>query len=259
MKRFRKMTREKELLIIIPAYNEEKNIGALLKQLKKPEISSLADVLVVDDASMDDTKDIVKEYGFPVVSHVYNLGYGSGLQSGYKYAVHKGYRYVIQMDADGQHDACNVLKLYEALTSGDEGERPDIVIGSRFMEGSTPYKVSIVKRFAIRLFEMMIYFGTGKKYTDPTSGLQGLSRRAVKYYSHYGNFDDRYPDANMIMQMTLLGYRLREVPAVMHYRTEGVSMHSGLKPIIYMFRMSFSIMAVLIRIKILRTDVERKG
>lgn len=254
------MTREKELLIIIPAYNEEKNIGALLEQLAKPEISSLADVLVVDDASTDDTRDIVKEYGLPVVCHVYNLGYGSGLQSGYKYAVRKGYRYVIQMDADGQHDACNIPVLYKALTTGDEeGNTPDIVIGSRFMEGSTPYRVSMVKKFAIRLFEIMIYLGTGKKYTDPTSGLQGLSRRAVKYYSHYGNFDDRYPDANMILQMTLLGYRLQEVPAVMHYRTVGVSMHSGLKPMIYMFRMSFSILAVLIRIKILKTDVERKG
>ena len=254
------MTREKDLLIIIPAYNEEKNIGALLDQLAKPEISSLADVLVVDDASTDGTKDIVKKYGFPVVRHVYNLGYGSGLQSGYKYAVRKGYQYVVQMDADGQHDACNIPVLYRALTSGDEeGNMPDIVIGSRFMDGSTPYRVSAVKKFAIRLFVLMIYLGTGKKYTDPTSGLQGLSRRAVKYYSHYGNFDDRYPDANMIMQMTLLGYRLREVPAVMHYRTVGVSMHSGLKPMIYMFRMFFSIMAVLIRIKILKTDVQRKG
>ncbi len=248
------------MLIIIPAYNEEKNIGALLEQLAKPEISSHADVLVVDDASTDGTRDIVKKYGVPVVSHVYNLGYGSGLQSGYKYAVRRGYRYVIQMDADGQHDACNVPVLYRALTSEDEGgNTPDIVIASRFMEGSSPYKVSAVKRFAIRLFEIMIYFGTGKKYTDPTSGLQGLSRRAVKFYSHYGNFDDRYPDANMILQMTLLGYRLQEVPAVMHYRTQGISMHSGLKPIIYMFRMFFSILAVLIRIKILKTDVERKG
>lgn len=254
------MSREKELLIVIPAYNEERNIGRLLEQLTKPEIFSLADVLVVDDASTDATKDIVKKYGLAVVSHVYNLGYGSGLQSGYKYAVRKGYKYVIQMDADGQHDACNVPVLYKALTTGgDESNKPDIVIGSRFMEGSSPYKVSAVKRFAIGLFKWMIRVGTGKRYTDPTSGLQGLSWRAVKYYAQYGNFDDRYPDANMIMQMTLLGFRLQEVPAVMHYRTVGVSMHSGLKPIIYMFRMFFSILAILIRVRILKTDVERKG
>lgn len=252
------MTREKELLIIIPAYNEAGNIEQLLELLKKPEVSSLADVLVIDDASRDNTGEIVKKYGFTVVRHVYNLGYGSGLQVGYKYAVRKGYRYVIQMDADGQHDACNIPVLYKALTTPDhEGNVPDIVIGSRFMEGSGAYRVSPVKKFAIRLFRLMIYAGTGKRYTDPTSGLQGLSGRAVRYYSHHGNFDDRYPDANMILQMTLLGFRLREVPAVMHYRTGGVSMHAGLKPAIYMFRMFFSILAVFIRIRILKIDKEK--
>ncbi len=253
------MTGKKELLIIIPAYNEEGNIEHFLEQLKSPQIQELADVLVMNDASTDGTRRVVESYGFEVVNHVYNLGYGSGLQVGYKYAVRRGYKYVIQMDADGQHDACNIPVLYQALTTRDEeGNEPDIVIGSRFMEGSFPYKVSFVKRFAIGLFKRMIYAGTKVWYTDPTSGLQGLGRRAVEYYSQYGNFDDRYPDANMILQMTLLGFRMREVPAVMHHRTEGVSMHSGLKPVIYMFRMFFSIMAVFIRVRILKTDVERK-
>ncbi len=62
----------------------------------------------------------------------------------------------------------------------------------------------------------------------------------------------------MILQMRLLGFRLMEVPAVMHHRIEGVSMHSGIRPLVYMFRMFFSILAVIIRIKILRKDVEIK-
>ena len=74
------------------------------------------------------------------------------------------------------------------------------------------------------------------------------------FYSKYNHFDDKYPDANMIMQMLLLGFRMQEVPAVMHTRTEGVSMHSGLKPILYMFRMMFSIAAVWIRVKVLKID-----
>ena len=71
----------------------------------------------------------------------------------------------------------------------------------------------------------------------------------------YNKFDDKYPDANMIMQMLLLGFRVAEIPAVMHARTEGVSMHSGLKPVIYMFRMMYSIVAVWVRIKIYKVDV----
>lgn len=246
----------KELLIIIPAYNEEKNIPAVLDGLEQPEIADIADILVMDDASVDQTRRIVQERGHTVVTHIFNLGYGSGLQLGYKYAVQKGYRYVIQMDADGQHDVCNVPKLYQKLTTPDqEGHYPDIVLGSRFMEGSAPFPTGKVKKLAMCLFRILIWMGTRRRIADPTTGLQGLSRRAFRFYAIYGRFDDRYPDANMILQMLLLGFRVEEVPAVMHARTEGISMHSGLKPVLYMFRMMFSLIAVWIRIKIYKVDV----
>ena len=199
------MENRKEVLIIIPAYNEEKTIVPVLEKLEQPEIAQIADVLVMNDASSDATNHVTKKRKHDVVTNVFNLGYGSGLQLGYKYAVRKGYCYVIQMDADGQHDVCNIPKIYETLQTRDaNGELPDIVLGSRFMEGSTDFPVS--------------------------------------------------PDANMLMQMLLLGFRVREIPAVMHMRTEGVSMHSGLKPILYMFRMTFSVLAVWIREKILKMD-----
>ena len=246
---------EKSVLIIIPAYNEGKNIGALLEQLEQPEIRESADVLVMNDASTDNTGEIVKARGHKIVTHVYNLGYGSGLQVGYKYAANKGYRYVIQMDADGQHDVSNVMELYQRLLTTDEnGRHPDIVLGSRFVDGSVTYPISFVKRVAYKVFRLLIHMGTGRKIMDPTTGLQGLSRRAFSFYAGYNHFDDRYPDANMIMQMMLLGSRVEEVPAVMHVRTEGVSMHSGLKPILYMFRMVFSITAVWARIKLFHVD-----
>lgn len=90
---------QKEVLLIIPAYNEEKNIGKVMDQLAQPEIAELVDVLVMNDASSDNTIWMVKQRGYAVVTHVFNLGYGSGLQLGYKYAIRRGYRYVIQMDA----------------------------------------------------------------------------------------------------------------------------------------------------------------
>lgn len=251
------MEQRKELLIIIPAYNEEKTIGNLLEQLKKPEIADIADVLVMNDASKDGTEKKVKEYGVNVVTHIFNLGYGNGLQVGYKYAVKKGYKYVIQMDADGQHDVCNIRPIYEKLTEkNDKGETPDIVLGSRFVHGWKDYPTTLVKKFAYRLFETMIFMGTGKKFTDPTTGLQGLSKDAFSFYAGYNHFDDQYPDANMILQMVLLGFRVVEIPAVMHIRTEGVSMHSGLKPVIYMFRMTFSMIAVWLRIKLFHVDLK---
>ena len=250
--------KEKEVLIIIPAYNEAANIGKVLDQLEKPEISDIADILVMNDASVDATNWLVKVRGHALVTHVFNLGYGSGLQLGYKYAVRKKYRYVIQMDADGQHDVCNILRIYKELQTEDEnGTLPDIVLGSRFMEGSSGFPVSFAKKIAFVWFRIMLETGTGRRITDPTTGLQGLNWRTFLFYSKYNNFDDKYPDANMLMQMLLLGFRVREIPAVMHVRTAGVSMHSGLKPVLYMFRMTFSILAVWIREKILKMDEDK--
>lgn len=252
------MTKEKkkDLLIMIPAYNEGKTIGELFDKLEEAGICEIADILVMNDASSDNTGEIVKARSYAVVTHVYNLGYGSGLQVGYKYAVKKGYKYVIQMDADGQHDVCNVKIIYDKLMTADsDGHYPDIVLGSRFVENSVTYPVSAVKKFAYALFRMLIFMGTGKRIKDPTTGLQGLNRAAFSYYAKYNHFDDQYPDANMIMQMLLLGYYVEEIPSVMHPRTEGVSMHSGFKPFIYMFRMMFSIVAVWMRIKLFHVDV----
>ncbi len=247
---------QKDLLIIIPAYNEASNIEPVLKALEQPEIARVADVLIMNDASSDGTNWIGKEHRHTVVTHVFNLGYGSGLQLGYKYAVRRDYKYVIQMDADGQHDVCNILSIYHKLKTADgEGNYPDIVLGSRFLPGSSSFAVGAVKKVAFVLFRTLIRLGTGKKIVDPTTGLQGLSRRAFLFYSQYNHFDDKYPDANMIMQMLLLGFRVEEVPAVMHSRRVGVSMHSGLKPVIYMFRMVFSIVAVWIRIRVYKVDV----
>ena len=246
---------EHELLIIIPAYNEEKNIGALLDVLEKPPISDIADILVINDASQDRTNAVVKRRHEPLVTHVFNLGYGSALQLGFKFAVRRNYRYVIQMDADGQHDPCNVENLYEALKTPLENDRcPDIVVGSRYLPESPEFPTGGVKKFAIRLFRGLIKQISGKRIMDPTSGLQGLSRRAFLYYSQFGHFDDQYPDANMLLQMMLLKFRVKEIPALMHTRTEGTSMHSGLKPIMYMMRMTLEIFSVWFRCSVLKID-----
>ena len=247
---------DKEVLIIIPAYNERGNIERLISQLRTPKIVQIADILVMNDASTDGTNRAINKKSVAVVTHVFNLGYGSGLQLGYKYAIRRGYKYVIQMDADGQHDPSNVLRIYEALKTADaSGNYPDIVLGSRFLKDSTPYQMSWIRKAAIRMFSYLIFLVTGKRVNDPTSGLQGLNRKTILYYSKSNGFDDRYPEANMIMQMLLLGFRIDETPAVMHQRQGGIGMHHGLKTVVYMFRMVLSILAVLIRIKVLKLEI----
>ena len=176
------------------------------------------------------------------------MGYGAALQLGYKYACSHDYEYVIQLDADGQHDACNLDIIYECLT----GSRKDcdIIIGSRFLKGSESYHMSRIRLLSIKFFRCIIKWIGHADITDPTSGLQGLNRKAFSYYARYGNFDYRYPDINMIMQMLLQGFRIGECRACMHQRLAGTSMHSGIwKPFAYMVLMSLSTVAAIFRNK----------
>lgn len=253
----RRMMNQKELLIIIPAYNEGQNIRSVLTQIEELELSSVADILVINDASTDSTNWIVKEMQYPMISQLFNMGYGCALQIGYKYAIRCGYQYLIQMDGDGQHDVCNIPNLYEKLKEADaDGRCPDIVLGARFREDSADFPVSLPKKIVYALFRWIIRQTTGQQFSDPTTGLQGLSRKAFLYYSKYNHFDDKYPDANMLILMLLLKFKVVEIPAVMHARTGGKSMHSGLKPFWYILRMIYSIVIILFQVKVLRMDAE---
>lgn len=239
-----------KVLVIIPAYNEQENIGKILDEMTLINLQSEVDVLIIDDGSKDKTVEIIKEKGYKVISHFFNMGYGAALQTGYKYALEFGYDYVLQLDGDGQHDLSNIANLKKKLGCGmnDGGEYPDIVIGSRFLEGSQSFPISSLKKIAISFFSKVIKEGTGYNLTDPTSGLQGLNRKAFSFYASYGNFDLKYPDMNMIIQMILLGYKIDEIPAVMHPRMAGVSMHTGIVKIAkYMLLMMLSSMNVYIR------------
>ena len=233
-----------KVLIIIPAYNEEASIGKLLDSLQQSSTAKNADIMVVNDFSTDSTEAIVRERGIKVISQIYNMGYGAALQLGYKYAFNNGYEYVIQLDADGQHDACNIDTLFEKISAGEY----DIVIGSRYLEGSVSYKQSGIRLLSIRFFRWVIKHIGGVTVTDPTSGLQALNSNAFGYYAQYGNFDNKYPDLNMLVAMAMQGYKIGECPAVMHQREAGESMHSGVwKPFKYMVLMAISTVAVTFR------------
>ena len=240
----------KDYLVIIPAYNEEKAIGDVRSGIIANGYLQLVDVLVINDASSDGTADVVKSFEqVNLITHVFNLGYGSSLQTGYRYALQHGYKFVLQMDADGQHDVCNIKILIDALNSPDEnGIYPDIVIGSRFAPGSKSFAISGLKKLSICFFRLLIKITTKRRILDPTSGLQGLNRKAFSYYSVFRNFDNDYPDANMIIQMLMMEYEIAEVPSIMHERVTGKSMHAGIiKPLLYMLMMPLNIFAVYMR------------
>jgi glycosyltransferase involved in cell wall biosynthesis len=227
-------------LVLMPCYNEGPRVAAVIEEVKRalPE----ADIAVIDDASSDDSARIARAAGAVVLSHGCNLGYGAALETGYLYANRNGYAPVIQIDADGQHPPAELPPLLEAVRNGDA----DIAIGSRHLNG-VDSNTSLIRRAGHALFASIIRVVTRLQTTDPTSGMQALSRRAVHFFAS-GVFPCDYPDSDVIVMAHMAGLRVKELPVTMRAREGGASMHSGLKPLYYAIKMLLSLFIVLLNV-----------
>jgi len=229
----------RKTLVLIPAYNEGTRIGQVVRQVR--EIVPEYDVLVVNDGSRDNTALVASAAGAEVVSHPFNLGYGVAIQTGYKYALAQAYEYLVQMDGDGQHDPAFIMKLLAPVTAGET----DIAIGSRFLAVDS-YEPSGVRRIGMGFFRRLVSWLIDQRITDSTSGYQAINRRVIHFFTTE-IFPCDYPDADMLITLHRSGFRIREVPARMYANAAGKSMHSGWKPLYYMFKMLLSIFVTLLR------------
>jgi len=228
-----------KILFVIPAYNEEKNIEGPINDIRAE--FPVADILVVNDCSKDNTVAVLIECGVDYLDLPINLGYSGAVQTGIKYAKRNDYDYLIQFDGDGQHIASEACKLYDKIKSSEA----NIVIGSRFLE-KTGYRHPFFRRIGTRLFTALIRVITKVEITDPTSGMQILDRKTIDKYSQPGQYPE-FPDANLIAKMILDGYKVQEVSCSMRDRTDGVSMHAGIiGPAVYMINNLYSILLITI-------------
>lgn len=228
-----------DTLVLIPAFNEAEGIATVIGNVLKaaPDV----DILVVNDGSRDETAARAREAGAIVLNHTFNMGYGVTIQTGYKYAYAHGYEYLVQIDGDGQHDPSFIPELLAPVKSGDV----DFSIGSRFLWFDS-YRPSFSRRLGILFFRKLVTVIIGRSITDPTSGFQGFNRSVMKFFST-DIFPCDYPDADMLITLNLAGFRIRELPVRMFANTSGKTMHSGMKPLYYMFKMCLSILVTLLR------------
>lgn len=233
------MNRSK-ILIIIPAYNEEENIARVISEVKK---NTAADIIVINDGSTDNTAKIAREAGANVLSHPFNLGYGTTLLTGYKYAFERGYEFIIQIDADGQHDPGSIKKLFAPLKNNTS----DIAIGSRFLE-QEGYQPPFFRKMGITLFSVIVSKIIKQKITDPTSGFQAINQKVIEFFNSEF-FPPDYPDADVLIGLHFAGFRITEVGVKMYPKQGKKSMHSGVKSIYYLFKMFFSIFLILLQKK----------
>lgn len=229
-----------KVLLVIPAYNEEDNIEKVLKEIKKD--IDFADIVVINDCSTDNTKEIVERNNITCISNIFNMKYAWAVQTGIKYAYYNNYDYVIQFDADGQHIAKEAIRLLKTCKE----KKVDIVIGSRYLK-DLGYPCPLFRKIGTKIFSILIKIFCKKKIADPLSGFQCLNKRVITKYAKMGEYPE-FPDANLVIEMLLSGYKIEEVPVKMRLREAGVSMHSGIiKPIKYMINMFYTIFFIIIQ------------
>ncbi len=223
---------------MIPAYREAGRVGDVVRAVRRAVAG--IDVLVVDDGSPDATAAEARAAGATVVRHPFNLGYGVALHTGYAYALRNRYERLLQMDADGQHDAAMLPHLVDALDRG-----ADVALGSRYLDGKAP-RSSLARRIGTALFAAIATRFTRQRITDPTSGFQGFSLRALRSLVNDG-FPEDYPDADVLIGHARSGLRIAEVPVVMHERLGGMSMHRGARIAYYGYKMLLTLLLLPVR------------
>ena len=227
------------MLIVIPAYNEEGRVGAVVHELLR--CLSGVDVLVIDDGSRDATAREAASAGAHVISLPVNLGYGAALQTGYKFAVRHGYELIGQVDADGQHPP----SFFNALLRRMEEDGADVVIGSRFLDGDGHYQPSRARKVGMALFGGIASAVTRQHISDPTSGFQVMRLPVAEFFSSEVYPSD-YPDADILILLHRSGFRVSEV-GVQMLPSPGKSMHSGHRSLYYVYKMSLSILVTMLR------------
>ena len=223
--------------MIIPAYREEKTIGAVVSNLGQ---RFPYDVLVVNDGSPDETSAAARNAGAIVLDLPCNLGIGGAVQTGFLYARDHGYDVVVRIDGDGQHEVEDIPKVLEPILAG----RADAAIGSRFL-GKTEYRGSIPRIFGIRFFRFLVNLTTGYRVTDPTSGFFAINRRLVAFYSEH--YPSDYPEVDAYILMHRMKARTVEVPVRMYDRAEGKSSITAFRAVYYMVKVTLSYLINCIR------------
>jgi glycosyltransferase involved in cell wall biosynthesis len=229
-----------ELLILIPAFNEEGAVAGVVEAVKNvmPDVP----VLVVDDCSTDATVTVARGAGAEVLTLPHHLGLGGCVQAGYKLAFELGYGYVIRVDGDGQHDARDIPKVLETLRSSG----CEMVIGSRYLDGANG-GTSIVRAAGIRFFRMVLRPILGRPVSDPTSGFVGVNRSALEVFSR--SFPLEYPEIEALVVLQRRRFRFVEVPCRMRPRRTGRSSITPMKSIYYIVHVLLGVFVNVLKIE----------
>lgn len=233
------MTAPDKLLVIIPAFNESGAIQTVVSQVKAAVPG--APILVIDDYSRDNTKELARAAGAQVLPLPHHLGLGGCVQAGYKLAYELGFDYVARVDGDGQHDPIDIPRLLKVLKEKD----CQMVIGSRFVEGGGGEYSSLPRGVGIQLFRWILRPIMGKPVHDPTSGFVAVNREALEVFSH--SFPLEYPEIEALVVLQRKRFKFEEVPCRFRDRMAGRSTITPWKSLRYMVHVLLGVVVNILR------------
>lgn len=217
-------------LVIIPAYNEQENILPLIK-----DINSFGyDYLVINDCSTDNTEKLLKENDLNHLNLPINLGIAGVTRAGFQYAKDHDYDCAICIDGDGQHPPKFIHDLIKEIENGC-----DYVVGSRFVDKKKPWSMRML---GSRILCFLIKVKTGKKVTDPTSGMRALGKKVIYDFAESMNY---YAEPDTMCHMIRKKYKVKEIQVEMKEREAGESyFQNPFKSVYYMLSVALSIIFV---------------
>jgi glycosyltransferase involved in cell wall biosynthesis len=214
-------------LAIVPAFNEAESIAEVVTEIRDHDEN--IEVLVVDDGSTDATAAVASSAGARVLRLPVNLGIGGAVQAGYLYAFERGFDLAVQVDGDGQHDAGELGRLLEPITSG----RADLAIGTRFA-GPRLYRAPFARRIGIGLFATLVSLRVRQRMTDTTSGFRAVNRRGIRLFA--ADYPHDYPEVEAVVTAARGDLRVCEVPVAMRQRAAGRSSITTVRSFYYVVK-----------------------
>lgn len=233
------MSHERKVVAVVPAWNEAAAIGHVVDGIRAfdPAIS----VVVVDDASTDETAAVAEARGATVLRLPFNVGIGGAVQTGFRHALFERYDVAVRLDGDGQHDPSEIGKLLAPIERGDA----NLVIGSRFADGSGSYRPPFARRLGIRVFARLVSTLGGQRVTDTTSGFVALDRVGIELFAE--EYPHDYPEVEATLVALRSGLRLAQVQVEMRERETGSSSITFVRSLYYMVKVLLALLVASLR------------
>ena len=231
------------VLIIVPAWNEEATLADVLTETRSALGSAglCADILVVNDGSVDGTGAVAEAAGALVAHLPVNLGVGAAMRTGYRYARRSGYAATVQVDADGQHNPADIGALLQGLTEG-----ADIVIGAR-VDGDGAYVARGPRRWAMALLSAVISRIAHTRLTDTTSGFKACNARAIDLFARSYPAEYLGDTVESLVVAARSHLVIRQVDVVMRPRAGGQPSHSPVRAAAFLGRAVLALSLALTR------------